>query len=119
MAKHDGVLDALFTALSNPVRREILARLARGPATTSELSAPHDVALPSLMGHLGKLETAGLVTSEKSGRQRTYALAPAAFSPAQDWLNAQRTLWEARLDRFDDYVTQLSKERTDGPRSED
>lgn len=119
MAKHDGSLDALFTALGNPVRREILARLARSPATTSELAAPHDIALPSLMGHLGKLEAAGLVTSQKTRRQRSYALAPDAFSPAQDWLDQQRALWEGRLDRFDDYVTRLYKERANGPRSED
>ncbi|WP_425099994.1 ArsR/SmtB family transcription factor [Tropicibacter sp. S64] len=119
MAKHEGTLDALFTALGNPVRREILTRLARSPATTSELAAPHDIALPSLMGHLSKLEAAGLVTSQKTGRQRTYALAPDAFSPAQNWFDEQRALWKGRLDRFDDYVTRLYKERAHGPRSKD
>ena len=118
MAKYDPNLDLLFTALGDPTRRTILTRLARGAASVSELAAPHDMALPSFLGHLKKLEDAGLITSSKSGRVRTCALSPEAFRPAQDWLGAQRAMWEGRLDRFDDYVSNLMKERQDGPRSE-
>ncbi|SFI55455.1 ArsR/SmtB family transcription factor [Celeribacter neptunius] len=118
MAKHDSQLDILFTALGDPTRREILTRLARGPATVSELHNAHDgskdMALPSFMGHLKKLEEAGLITSEKRGRVRSCRLNPGAFSPVQSWLETQRTLWSERLDRFDDYVTNLMKERKNG-----
>ena len=114
MAKHDSSLDKLFTALGDPTRRGILERLARGPASVTELAAPHDMALPSFLAHLGKLEAAGLVTTEKRGRVRTCKLHPEALSPARGWLDAQRDVWEGRLDRFDDYVTNLMKDRTDG-----
>lgn len=119
MAKHDSQLDLHFHALGDPTRRTILARLARGRASVSELAGPHDMALPSFLGHLKRLEDAGLVTSVKQGRVRMCALSPDALAPAQDWLSAQRTAWEGRLDRLDDYVTSLMKERRDGPRSED
>lgn len=109
-------LDELFTLLGDPTRREVLARLSRGPATVSELAAPHDMALPSFLGHLRKLENAGVVVSEKVGRVRTCTLVPAALSPARHWLDQQRAAWEGRLDAFDDYVTNLMKDRPHGPR---
>lgn len=110
MAKFDMQLDVLFTALADPTRRAILSRLARGPASVSELAAPHDMALPSLMGHLKKLEEAGLISSHKDGRVRICTLNPAAFAPAQDWLSEQRAIWTTRLDQLDDYVTRLMQE---------
>lgn len=113
-----GQLDTLFQALGDPTRRAILERLARGPATVSELAAPFDMALPSLLGHVQKLEAAGLVESVKSGRVRTVTLKPGAFTPVRGWLDQQRAIWESRLDRLDDYVTNLMKERANGPRSE-
>lgn len=111
MAKYDASLDHCFSALGDPTRRSILQRLARGAASVSELAAPHDMALPSFMGHLRKLETAGLVRSTKQGRTRICTLTPGAFAPAQDWLSAQSEAWEGRLDRLDDYVHTLIKER--------
>lgn len=117
MAKCDPSLDLLFAALGDPTRRAILARLARGPATVSELAAPHEMALPSFLGHLRKLENAGLVDTTKSGRVRTCRLLPEALMPARAWLDEQREIWEGRLDRFDDYVTNLMKDRQNGPRS--
>jgi len=119
MAKHDAQLDLLFTALGDPTRRAILTRLARGPASVSELAAPHAMALPSFLKHLAKLEEAGLITSEKSGRVRSCALSPDAFAPARDWLSEQRALWETRLDQLDAYVGQLMKGEAHGPRSDD
>lgn len=118
MAKYDTGLDQIFAALGDPTRRAILTRLARGPAQVSELAEPFDMALPSLMGHLRKLEAGGLITSEKRGRVRTCRINPGAFEPAQDWLDEQRALWGGRLDRFDDYVTNLMKERENGTGSE-
>ena len=115
MAKYDVTLDHVFAALSDPTRRAVLARLARGTATVGELAAPHDMALPSFMGHLRKLEAGGLIRTRKDGRSRVCALSPAAFAPAEDWLSAQRAAWTGRLDRFDDYVTSLAKETRDDP----
>lgn len=109
-----GQLDHLFQALGDPTRRAILERLARGPATVSELAHPFDMALPSFMGHVRRLEDAGLVTSDKAGRVRTVTLVPGAFTPVRSWLDEQRAIWEGRLDRLDDYVTRLMKERGNG-----
>lgn len=111
MANNDPSLDLLFSALGDPTRRAIVARLSRGPATVSELAAPHDMALPSFLGHLSKLEAAGLIQSAKQGRTRTCALSPGAFAPVQDWLSEQQNLWETRLDQLDSYVTDLMKEK--------
>lgn len=111
MAKHDPSLDTLFTALGDPTRRAILARLAQGPASVSELAQPFDMALPSFMGHIARLEAAGLVSTRKDGRIRTCAMTPGALDPAADWIAEQRAIWEARLDRLDDFVLSLMKER--------
>ena len=114
-----GQLDILFQALGDPTRRAILERLAWGPATVTELATPFDMALPSFLAHVQRLEASGLVTTEKTGRIRTVTLVPGAFTPVRSWLDEQRALWEGRLDRLDEYVTRLMKERADGPRSED
>lgn len=111
MSKYDPTLDLCFSALGDPTRRVILQRLARGEATVSELAEPHDMALPSFMEHLKKLEVAKLVTSKKVGRSRICELSPDAFAPARDWLTEQSEIWERRLDRFDDYIQHLVQER--------
>ena len=102
--------DAVFHALSNPTRRKVLERLSVGPATVTELAEPFDMQLPSFVQHLGILEQSRLVRSTKHGRVRTYEIAPERFEVVDDWLTARRQEWEARLDRFDQYVKQL-KER--------
>jgi DNA-binding transcriptional ArsR family regulator len=114
MAKHESRLDLLFAALGDPTRRAILDRLARGEATVTELAAPHEMALPSFLKHLNRLEEAGLIQSEKRGRIRSCRLAPDAFRPAREWLAEQQTLWECRLDRLEDYATKLMRMRNDG-----
>ena len=108
MPKYNSSLDLYFSALSDPTRRMILQRLARGTETVSELAEPHDMALPSFLEHLKKLEAAGLTTSKKKGRTRICELSPDAFSLAQDWLSEQSAIWKGRLDRFDDYVKSLT-----------
>lgn len=112
MSKYDLNLDLCFSALGDPTRRMILHRLARGEATVSELAQHHDMALPSFMEHLKKLEAANLITSKKEGRTRICELSPDAFTPAKDWLNEQSAIWEGRLDRFDDYIKNLMQERS-------
>lgn len=110
MAKHEPDLSLLFHALSDPTRRAMLARLTTGPAAVTELAAPTGLRLPTVLRHLSVLEAAGLIATAKDGRIRTCAFVPAALTPAQDWLAAQRALWEGRLDRLDDYVMKLMQE---------
>lgn len=111
MAKHDPHLDLLFHALSDPTRRMMLNRLAKGPAPVTELAGPTGLKLPTILRHLSVLEEAGLVATQKDGRVRSCAFQPGALLPMTAWLEDQRKIWEARLDRLDDYVTQLMKER--------
>jgi DNA-binding transcriptional ArsR family regulator len=109
---HFAAADDVFHALSNPTRRQVLERLSVGPATVSQLAEPFDMQLPSFVQHLAVLEQSRLVTSKKRGRVRTYAIAPARFKVVEDWLAARRQLWEARLDRFDRYVTRLQEKES-------
>lgn len=111
MAKSKARLDLHFAALGDSTRRTFLNRLAQGKATVRELAAPHDMALPSFMGLLIKLEDAGLIVTVKEGRVRICELVPDTFSQAQDWLSEQNTIWNDRLHGLDDYVTILKQER--------
>jgi DNA-binding transcriptional ArsR family regulator len=104
--------DEIFQALANPTRRKVLERLSGGPATASELAAPFDMQLPSFVQHLSVLEQSRLVKSKKRGRVRTYELAPERFKVVEDWLTARRQEWEARLVRFDQYVTRLKEKES-------
>ena len=105
--------DAVFHALGNPTRRRVLERLSIGPATVSDLAEPFAMQLPSFVQHLSLLEQSRLVKSKKRGRVRTYEISPERFKVVEDWLTACRRLWEARLDRLDQYVKQL-KEKESG-----
>ena len=111
MAKHDPDLSLLFHALSDPTRRAILTRLASGPAPVTALALPSGLRLPTVMRHLSVLEEAGLIVTAKDGRVRSCAIVPEALGPMRDWLEEQREIWESRLDRLDDYVMKLMKER--------
>jgi DNA-binding transcriptional ArsR family regulator len=111
MAKYDPDLSRLFHALADPTRRSILTRLAEGPAPVTELASPTGLRLPTVMRHLSVLEDAGLIATAKDGRVRSCAILPEALTPVRAWLDEQRAIWEARLDRLDDYVMQLMKER--------
>ena len=106
------VADDVFHALSNSTRRKILERLTVGPATVSDLAAPFDMKLPSFVQHLTVLERSRLVKSKKRGRVRTYEIAPQRFKVAEDWLTERSQLWEARLDRFDEYVKHLKEQKS-------
>jgi DNA-binding transcriptional ArsR family regulator len=111
MAKHDPDLSLLFHALADPTRRSILARLAKGSAPVTELANPTGLRLPTVMRHLTVLEDAGLIATSKDGRVRTCAIVPEALDPMRTWLDEQRAIWDARLDRLDDYVMRLMQER--------
>jgi DNA-binding transcriptional ArsR family regulator len=100
-------LDRLFHALADPARRAMVERLSQGPAPVSELARPLPMSLPAAMQHLGVLEAAGLVRSQKVGRVRTCAIEAGALSQAEQWINDRRTEWEHRLDRLGDYLKTL------------
>jgi len=102
-------VDHVFRALSDPTRRHVLERLSKSPASVSELAKPFDMALPSFVQHLRILEDSGLVRSHKTGRIRTYQLAPKRLKLAEDWLTRQRNLWERRLDQLDSYLLALKE----------
>jgi DNA-binding transcriptional ArsR family regulator len=103
-------VDAVFRALADPTRRQVVARLTRGDASVSELAAPFDMALPSFVQHLSVLEESGVVRSTKIGRVRTFKLVPKRLKVVENWLGAQRDIWEQRADRFERYVTELERE---------
>src|SRR3954468_5606597 len=103
-------LDRVFPALAAPSRRAMVERLARGPASVSELARPFDMALPPVVQHLRVLEVAGIVTSTKVGRLRTSQLANEALTPAAKWISRQRLPAERRLDRLGTFLTGTDKE---------
>jgi DNA-binding transcriptional ArsR family regulator len=105
-------LDRTFSALSDPTRREILERLARGPATISELAHPSGMSLPGVMKHVRILEDAHLVSTQKNGRTRECMLGPEALEDATAWIEMYRRGWERRLDRLEGYLEQTRGGRT-------
>lgn len=116
MANHSARLSDVFQALADPTRRDIVGALGRGPASVSALAAPFAMALPSFMKHLSVLERSGLVRSRKLGRIRTCELRPAALTRAEQWIAAQRAIWEARSDRMADFAERLhQQENPDEP----
>lgn len=100
----------MFHALADSSRRAMVERLSRGPASVSELAKPFQMALPSVVQHLGVLERAGIVSSAKVGRVRTYQLVPGALEPAGDWIGRQRLPAERRLDRLGDFLSSTDTE---------
>ena len=110
MLNHSTALDLAFQALADPTRRAMVERLARGPASVSDLARPLAMSLPAVMQHLAVLEASGLVRSQKSGRVRTCRVDPDALSLAERWINDRRSEWERRLDRLDDYLATLKAE---------
>lgn len=86
----------------------VVERLCRGPAATSELARPFSMAMPSFLQHLDILQKAGLVTSHKTGRVRTYQLEPAPLDQAASWLSSQHDLWSRRLDQLDAYLATMN-----------
>jgi DNA-binding transcriptional ArsR family regulator len=98
-------LDGAFLALSDSTRRAVLARLSQGPASVGELAQPFQMAPPSFLKHIRVLEHHGWITTRKDGRVRTCSLRTETLAISQRWLEAQRTVWEARTDRLEAFVT--------------
>ena len=95
----------VFHALGDPTRRRLLEKLTAGPVSVSQLAAPLDISLAAVMQHLQILEESGLVRTEKTGRVRTCRIDPAGLDVAEQWIAARRSLWEKRLDRLGDLLS--------------
>ena len=97
----DEPLDALYGALSHPVRRELIDRLQPRGATVTQLARPFEMSLAAVSKHIGILEGAGLLTRTIHGREHHLALEPRSLLPAAEWLDTYRRFWETRLDLLD------------------
>jgi len=97
-------LDRTFHALADPTRRAMVQRLARGPASVSELAKPLSISLPAVMQHLQVLEASGIVRTAKVGRVRTCTVEPKMLTAAERWIAERRESWERKLDRLADYL---------------
>ncbi|HEY2392616.1 MAG TPA: metalloregulator ArsR/SmtB family transcription factor [Candidatus Angelobacter sp.] len=102
-------LSNTFAALADPTRRAILARLATGEASVTELAKPFNMSLPAVSKHLKVLEKAGLVAHGREAQWRPRRLEPNALKEVADWVEHYRQFWEQRLDRLDDYLRQIQK----------
>ena len=112
-------LSTTYAALADPTRRAILARLASGEASVTELAEPFDLSLPAVSKHLKVLERAGLITRGRRAQWRPCQLDPAPLKDAADWLEDYRQFWEQSFDRLDDYLGELQgKEERDGHEDE-
>jgi DNA-binding transcriptional ArsR family regulator len=110
-------LSATFSALADPTRRAILARLALGETSVSELAEPFDMSLPAISKHLKVLEHAGLISRSREAQWRPCKLEPQALRSVDEWLEDYRRIWNERFDRLGDYLEQLqSKEKKRGRR---
>jgi DNA-binding transcriptional ArsR family regulator len=97
-------LSATFSALADPTRRAILARLALGETSVSELAKPFEMSMPAVSKHLKVLEHAGLISRSRDAQMRPCKIEAQALKQADDWLEEYRRLWEQRLDRLEDYL---------------
>ena len=108
-------LSATFAALADPTRRAILARLALGETSVSELAEPFDLSLPAVSKHLKVLERAGLITRGREAQWRPCRIAPSPLREVDDWLDRYRQFWDESLDRLGDYLRELqTKEKKRG-----
>ena len=97
-------LDETFAALANSTRRAILARLAEGEASVTDLAAPFDLTLPAISKHIKVLEHAGLITRGRRAQFRPCTIEAAPLVEVADWAEQYRRIWDRRFDRMDDYV---------------
>lgn len=101
---NDLELDAIFSALAHPIRRELIEQVAGGPKPVGDLAEPHDVSLAAVSKHLRVLEDAGLIDVERDGRVRLCHLDAAPLSDAFGWLTRYRVFWEDRFDRLEAHL---------------
>ena len=107
-------LSTTFAALADPTRRAILARLASGEASVTELAEPFEMSMPAVSKHLKVLERAGLITRGREAQWRPCRLEPAPLKEISTWVERYREMWEERLDRLENYLRELTEDK---PRS--
>ncbi|MEH2118918.1 MAG: metalloregulator ArsR/SmtB family transcription factor [Nostoc sp.] len=100
-------LSVIFAALADPTRRAILAHLAKGEASVTELAKPFEMSLPAISKHLKVLERAGLITRSREAQWRPCQIEAQPLKDAADWIDQYRQFWEESLDRLDDYLHEL------------
>ena len=105
-------LSTTFAALADPTRRAILARLATGECTVSELARPFDMSLPAVSKHLRVLENAGLIARGRDAQWRPCRIVPAPLKRIADWAEQYRDIWEQRLDTLETYLQELKSQET-------
>jgi DNA-binding transcriptional ArsR family regulator len=102
-------LSTTFAALADPTRRAILARLAAGQCSVTELSAPFDMSMPAISKHLKVLERAGLIARTRDAQWRPCQLEAARLREVAEWVEQYRSFWEASFDRLEEYLRELKK----------
>jgi len=114
MVKHSQAdLDATFAALADGTRRAILARLASGEASVTELAKPFDMSLPAISKHLKVLERAGLIARGRDAQWRPARLDAGPLKEVADWVDHYRKFWEESFDRLDEYLREIQKKEKD------
>ena len=110
-------LSETFAALADPTRRAILARLALGETSVTELAEPFEMSMPAVSKHLKVLERAGLIERGREAQWRPCRLAPAPLKDVNDWVEQYRKFWEQSFDRLDQYLRELqTKDEKRGPK---
>jgi len=103
-------LSLVFAALADPTRRAILARLADGDATVTELAEPFSISLPAISRHLKVLEHAGLISRSRSGQWRSSSLEATPLKEATDWMERYRVFWDSSFDRLDAHLARIRRD---------
>ena len=109
-------LSTTFSALADPTRRAILARLASGETTVTELAEPFEMSLPAVSKHLKVLQRAGLIARGREAQWRPCRLEAAPLQDAADWIEHYRRFWEESLDRLDAYLKEVQAAKKPGPK---
>ena len=104
-------LDLTFGALAHPIRRDILKRLSDGEASVAELARPFEISAPAVTKHLKVLQNAGLITQSREAQWRPCRLQAKPLKEAAGWVGGYRRFWEESLDRLEDYLQQVQKEK--------
>jgi len=110
-------LSSTFAALADPTRRAILARLALGETSVTELAKPFEMSMPAVSKHLKVLERAGLIARSREAQSRPCRLEPGPLKEAAGWIEAYRQFWEASLDRLEDYLRTMKPAQTKRPKT--
>jgi DNA-binding transcriptional ArsR family regulator len=108
-------LSVIFAALADPTRRAVLARLADGEATVTELAGPFPISLPAISRHLKVLERAGLISRSRSGQWRSSSLRAAPLQEAAEWVDQYRQFWDVNFDRLDAHLQRVIRGRASQP----